>query len=158
MPALPPYIMEPIFEQFEALLPERVVHHPLGCHKPRIPDRVILEKLVQILVFGCAYRRIAEEDPIGAQQGESVIVADDRGEPHVAELHELPSADDEALMESNRPKDDWISRNGRQRREVKGSWCQRKADFLASKTDPDSSLMRRRQSKGSHLGYYTHYG
>src|ERR671913_181156 len=61
MPALPPYIMEPIFEQLLALLPDRVVHHPLGCHKPRIPDRVILEKLVQILVFGCAYRRIAEE-------------------------------------------------------------------------------------------------
>ena len=61
MPALPPYIIEPIFEQFQALLPDRVVHHPLGCHKPRIPDRVILEKLVQILVFGCAYRRIAEE-------------------------------------------------------------------------------------------------
>jgi hypothetical protein len=61
MPALPPYIMEPIFEQFLALLPDRVVNHPLGCHKPPIPDRVILEKLVQILVFGCAYRRIAEE-------------------------------------------------------------------------------------------------
>jgi hypothetical protein len=61
VPALEPYIIEPIFEQFLALLPNRVVHHPLGCHKPRIPDRVILEKLVQILVFGCAYRRIAEE-------------------------------------------------------------------------------------------------
>jgi hypothetical protein len=61
VPALPPYIIEPIFEQFLALLPDRVVHHPLGCHKPRIPDRVILEKLVQVLVFGCAYRRIAEE-------------------------------------------------------------------------------------------------
>src|SRR5919107_3666170 len=61
VPALPPYIIEPIFEQFLALLPDRVVHHPLGCHKARIPDRVILEKLVQIMVFGCAYRRIAEE-------------------------------------------------------------------------------------------------
>jgi hypothetical protein len=61
VPALPPYLIEPIFEQFLALLPDRVVHHPLGCHKSRIPDRVILEKLVQILVFGCAYRRIAEE-------------------------------------------------------------------------------------------------
>jgi hypothetical protein len=98
-----------------------------------------------------------EEDPRGAQQGENAIVAGERGEPHVAELHELPSAADEALMESNGPKDDWISRNGRQRREVKGSWYRRKADFLASKTDPDSSLMRRRESKGSHLGYYTHY-
>ncbi len=61
MPALPPYIIDPVFEQFSALLPEREVHHPLGCHKPRIPNRVIFEKLVQVLVFGCAYRRIAEE-------------------------------------------------------------------------------------------------
>jgi transposase len=61
VPALPPYIIEPIFEQFSALLPERKVDHPLGCHRPRIPDRVIFEKLVQVLVFGCAYRRIADE-------------------------------------------------------------------------------------------------
>ena len=61
MPALPPYIIEPIFEQFSALLPERNVNHPLGCYRSRIPDRVIFEKLVQILVFGCAYERIADE-------------------------------------------------------------------------------------------------
>src|SRR5215204_3921204 len=36
MPALPPYITEPIWEQFCALLPEREVDHPLGCHRPRI--------------------------------------------------------------------------------------------------------------------------
>jgi hypothetical protein len=30
MPAIPPYIVEPIFEQFAALLPEREVDHPLG--------------------------------------------------------------------------------------------------------------------------------
>jgi Transposase DDE domain len=36
-------------------------------------------------------------------------------------------------------------------------WYRRKADFLASSTDPDSSPMKRRNSKGSHLGYYTHY-
>jgi transposase len=61
MPALPPYLIEPIFEQFCALLPERETNHPLGCHRSRIPDRVVFEKLVQILVFGCAYRRIADE-------------------------------------------------------------------------------------------------
>jgi transposase len=60
MPALPPYLIEPIWEQFCALLPEREVDHPLGCHRPRIPDRVVFEKLVQVLVFGCAYRRIAD--------------------------------------------------------------------------------------------------
>ncbi|MBA3388978.1 MAG: IS5 family transposase [Rubrobacter sp.] len=61
MPALQKYIIEPIWEQFCALLPERNVDHPLGCHRSRIPDRVVFEKLVQILVFGCAYWRIADQ-------------------------------------------------------------------------------------------------
>jgi transposase len=61
MPAVPPYIIEPIWQQFAALLPEREVDHPLGCHRPRVPDRVVFEKLLQILVFGCAYWRIADE-------------------------------------------------------------------------------------------------
>jgi transposase len=61
VPALPPYLIEPIWQQFSALLPEREVHHPLGCHRPRIPDRVVFEKLIEVLVFGCAYHRIADE-------------------------------------------------------------------------------------------------
>src|SRR5215213_3775817 len=61
VPALQPYIIEPIFEQFCALLPERKVDHPLGCHRPRIPDHVVSDKLVQVLVFGCANWRIADE-------------------------------------------------------------------------------------------------
>ena len=60
MPALQPYLIEPIWEQFRALLPERETNHPLGCHRPRIPDRMVFEKLVQILVFGCTYERIAD--------------------------------------------------------------------------------------------------
>jgi|SRR5829696_490688 len=43
-------------------VPERKTNHPLGCHKPRIPERVVFEKLVQVLVFGCAYERIADEE------------------------------------------------------------------------------------------------
>ena len=61
MPAISPYIIDPIWEQFEALLPERNVDHPLGCHNPRIPDKVVFEKLLQVLVFGCAYQRIADQ-------------------------------------------------------------------------------------------------
>src|SRR5215208_4680540 len=61
MPALQTYIIEPIWEQFATLLPERIVDHPLGCHRPRVPDRVVFEKLVQVLVFGCAYWRIADD-------------------------------------------------------------------------------------------------
>ena len=61
MPAVSPYITEPLWEQFRALLPERKVDHPLGCHRPRILDHVVFEKLLRILVFGCAYWRIADE-------------------------------------------------------------------------------------------------
>lgn len=61
MPAISPYIIDPIWEQFEALLPERNVDHPLGCHNPRIPDKVVFEKLLQVLIFGCAYQRIADQ-------------------------------------------------------------------------------------------------
>ena len=61
MPALRPYLIEPIREQFGALLPERrETNHPLGCHRTRIPDRMVFEKLVRVLVFGCAYERIAD--------------------------------------------------------------------------------------------------
>jgi transposase len=60
VPALPPYIIEPIWQQFAALLPEHRTDHPLGCHRPRIPERIVFEKLVQVLVFGCAYEKIAD--------------------------------------------------------------------------------------------------
>jgi transposase len=52
--------LEPLWVQFAALPPTRQVHHPPGCHRPRVPDRVVFDKLIQILVFGCGYRRIAD--------------------------------------------------------------------------------------------------
>jgi transposase len=60
VPAVPPYLIEPIWQQLLALLPERHTNHPLGCHRPRIPDRIVFEKLLQVLVFGCAYEKIAD--------------------------------------------------------------------------------------------------
>lgn len=60
MPALEACIIAPIWDQFSALLPDHDVDHRLGCHRPRIPDRVVFDKLVQVLVFGCAYWRIAD--------------------------------------------------------------------------------------------------
>ena len=62
MPALQPFIIEPIWEQFSVLLPDRKTEHPLGCHRPRRPDRVVFDKLVEVLVFGCAYWRIADKE------------------------------------------------------------------------------------------------
>jgi transposase len=61
VPALEACIIAPIWDQFAALLPPHVDRHPLGCHRPRIPDRLVFDKLVQVLVFGCAYHRIADE-------------------------------------------------------------------------------------------------
>ena len=60
MPALPSSVLEPLWVQIAALLPTAQIHHPLGCHRPRIPDRIVFDKLVQVLVFGCGYRRIAD--------------------------------------------------------------------------------------------------
>jgi transposase len=60
VPALPSSILEPLWVQFAALLPTHHDAHPLGCHRPRIPDRIVFDKLVQVLVFGCGYRRIAD--------------------------------------------------------------------------------------------------
>jgi transposase len=60
VPALPSCIIDPIWDQFVALLPPHQDTHPLGCHRPRVGDRVVFDKLVQVLVFGCAYHRIAD--------------------------------------------------------------------------------------------------
>jgi transposase len=98
-----------------------------------------------------------EESPNAEQKDDKVGTASGASPRSEAVLYELPSVGDTALAEENTAREDWISRDGRQRREQKGVWYQRKADFLASSTDPDSSPMKRRDSKGSHLGYYTHY-
>jgi hypothetical protein len=33
----------------------------LGCHHLRIPDRIVFDKLVQVLVFGCGSECIADQ-------------------------------------------------------------------------------------------------
>ncbi len=60
MPAVPSCILDPLREQFLALLPPHVDDHPLGCHRPRIDDAVVFAMLVAALVFGAGYERIAD--------------------------------------------------------------------------------------------------
>jgi transposase len=60
VPAVPSCILNPVREEFLALLPERVDEHPLGCHRRRINDRIVFDKLVEALVFGVGYERIAD--------------------------------------------------------------------------------------------------
>ena len=60
MPAVPSCILDPLREEFLALLPPHVDDHPLGCHRRRIPDAVVFDKLVEALVFDAGYERIAD--------------------------------------------------------------------------------------------------
>lgn len=62
MPVLPVCLLHPLWEQFVALLPARPAvapSHPLGCHRARIPDRVVFEHVLAALVHGSGYERIA---------------------------------------------------------------------------------------------------
>ncbi len=62
MPVLPVCLLEPLWVQFSALLPERPLvspSHPLGCHRRRIADRIIFEHVIAALVHGSGYERVA---------------------------------------------------------------------------------------------------
>lgn len=63
MPAVPSCLLGPIWVEFHAAIGgDRPVFdpgHPLGCHRRRIPDLVVFEHLVEALVHGTGYERIA---------------------------------------------------------------------------------------------------
>jgi hypothetical protein len=64
VPAVPSSLIDPLWDQFSALLPERPEfdpNHPLGCHKRRIPDETVFRLAVEALVHGSGYERIAVE-------------------------------------------------------------------------------------------------
>lgn len=66
MPAVPSCLLEPIWVEFSAVIgedpPEFDPTHPLGCHRRRIPNRVVFEHLIDALVHGSGYERIATAD------------------------------------------------------------------------------------------------
>jgi hypothetical protein len=74
-----------------------------------------------------------QEDPAGSQA--------DPARAAVEDLDPLPSSEDEDLISTNTAKSDWISKAGRQDREVKGDFYRRKANLFLSKTSPDASPM-----------------
>jgi transposase len=62
VPVLPVCLLDPLWEQFAALLPARPAvapSHPLGRHRRRIPERVVFEHVIAALVHGSGYERIA---------------------------------------------------------------------------------------------------
>ena len=62
MPVVPVSLLEPVWEQFAVLLPDHPAVdplHPLGCHRRRVPDRVVFDHVVAALVHGSGDERIA---------------------------------------------------------------------------------------------------
>jgi transposase len=62
VPAVPSSLFEPLWDQFSALLPQREEFdptHPLGCHRRRIPDKTVFGLVVEALVHGSGYERVA---------------------------------------------------------------------------------------------------
>ena len=86
-------------------------------------------------------------------QEEPAHDADEAARAADGHLDHLPHSNDEELISANAAKEDWISKAGRQDREVKGAFYRRKANLFLSKTDPDASPMKRKGADHSHLGY-----
>jgi len=55
MRALDPEVFDAVWAEVEPLLPTLVDDHPLGCHRPRVPDRLCLFAMVVRLVTGCSW-------------------------------------------------------------------------------------------------------
>ena len=55
MRALEPEVTNAVWAAVEALLPSRSDNHPLGCHNPRISDRVCFRGILIRLVTGCSW-------------------------------------------------------------------------------------------------------
>ena len=64
MPLLPASLIEPLWVEFAVLIgaDQRPVFsptHPWGCHRRRVPDRVVFDHVIAALVHGSGYERLA---------------------------------------------------------------------------------------------------
>jgi transposase len=55
MRALKPEVVDAVWAPVEALLPARDDDHPLGCHRPRVPDRLCFRGILIRLVTGASW-------------------------------------------------------------------------------------------------------
>jgi len=55
MRALEPEVMDVIWQAVEPLLPATSRSHPLGCHRPRVPDRLCFRGIMIRLVTGASW-------------------------------------------------------------------------------------------------------
>ena len=73
MRALEPEVTNAVWEAVKALLPEREDNHPMGGHRPRIPDRVCFEGILIRLVTGCSW--VTAEHLLGGAVSDTTLRA-----------------------------------------------------------------------------------
>lgn len=67
MLAVQPRVVNAVWAALEGLLPARPADdHPLGCHRPRLDDRVCFEGLLYRLVLGCSWVTAGRLVKVGA--------------------------------------------------------------------------------------------
>lgn len=84
--AVPSCIIEAIWDQFQVLIPAVTDRHPLSCHRPRVADRVVFDKLVQVLVLGAAVRVGRGHHLLGHHHQTPTRRVDRRGDRHCPRL------------------------------------------------------------------------
>jgi len=47
-----------LWEKIKPLIPKPVDKHPLGCHRPRVPDRQVMEGILFVLRTGCQWKAL----------------------------------------------------------------------------------------------------
>src|SRR3990170_1342229 len=72
MRAFDPEVVDAVWAAVEPLLPLRTRdEHPLGCHRPRVPDRVCFQGILIRLVTGCAW--VDVEALLGGQVSDTTL-------------------------------------------------------------------------------------
>ena len=73
MRALDPEVMDAVWAAAGPLLPRSGDDHPLGCHSPRIADRVCFEGVMIRLVRGCSW--VTAERLLGYRASDTTLRA-----------------------------------------------------------------------------------
>ena len=71
MRALDPEVVDAVWEAVKGRLPDREDTHPLGCHNPRISDRVCFEGILIRLVTGCSW--VTTERLLGGRVSDTTL-------------------------------------------------------------------------------------